>query len=122
MAYSEEVKQKILNRIENGDKIKDISEETGISIPTLYNWRNKANLSKENQGKGETNKSTNIEQLKIIKRLIKEKRFQEAKKIVERFPDYKPIQSQMLKIAIKEGDLKRAKEIGERFPKDVPMQ
>ena len=61
MAYSEEVKQKILNRIENGDKIKDISEETGISIPTLYNWRNKANLSKENQGKGETNKGTKKE-------------------------------------------------------------
>ena len=45
MAYSEEVKQKILKRIENGDKIKNISEETGISIPTLYKWRNKANLS-----------------------------------------------------------------------------
>ena len=41
MAYSEEVKQKILKRIENGDKIKNISEETGISITTLYNWRKK---------------------------------------------------------------------------------
>ena len=146
MAYSEEVKQKILNRIENGDKIKDISEETGISIPTLYNWRNKANLSKENQGKGETNKGTKkenkivgfkqlnentkektfimqaIEQSKIIKKLIKEKKFEEAKRIGKRFPYNTPIQSQMVTIAIQEGDLKRAKEIGEKFPNNKQIQ
>ena len=146
MAYSEEIKQKILKRIENGDKIKNISEETGISIPTLYKWRNKANLSKENKEKDETNKSTKkeiekekkivgfkqsnedtkektfimqaIEQSKIIKRLIKEKRFKEAKRIGERFLNDAPIQSQMITIAIQEGDLKRAKEIG-KYLKDM---
>ena len=150
MAYSEEVKQKILKRIENGDKIKNISEETGISITTLYNWRKKTNLSKENQEKDETNKSTKkeiekekkivgfkqsnentkekqfimqaIEQSKIIKRLIKEKRFKEAKRIGERFPNNAPIQSQMITIAIQEGDVNRAKEIGKKFEKDAPIQ
>lgn len=39
MAYSIDVRKKALAKIEKGEKIKDISQEMGISIPTLYNWK-----------------------------------------------------------------------------------
>lgn len=105
MAYSEEEKQNALKRIENGDRIKDIAEETGISVQTLYNWRKANKLVEENQGKDEINKEeiekdkenlslkqtnteeNHIEQSIIIKKLIRERRFREAKEIGKRFPN-----------------------------------
>ncbi len=38
MAYSLELKEKVLMKIENGEKIKDISDDIGISKSTLYKW------------------------------------------------------------------------------------
>lgn len=39
MSYPVELKETLQKRLENGEKPKKISEETGISIPTLYNWK-----------------------------------------------------------------------------------
>ena len=36
MAYSIEIKNDVINRITKGEKIKDISEKMGISVPTIY--------------------------------------------------------------------------------------
>lgn len=136
MAYSEEEKQNALKRIENGDRIKDIAEETGISVQTLYNWRKANKLVEENQGKDEINKKViekdkenlslkqtnteenHIEQSIIIKKLIRERRFREAKEIGKRFPNDPEIQCQMMIIATEERDIETVKEIGKRFPND----
>ena len=136
MAYSEEEKQNALKRIENGDRIKDIAEETGISVQTLYNWRKANKLVEENQGKDEINKEeiekdkenlslkqtnteeNHIEQSIIIKKLIRERRFREAKEIGKRFPNDPEIQCQMMIIATEERDIETVKEIGKRFPND----
>lgn len=39
MKYPEEVKQKVIKRLNNGDKVKQISEDMGISPATIYGWR-----------------------------------------------------------------------------------
>ena len=49
MAYSEDVKLKVIQKIKEGKQIKEISLETGISIPTLYNWRKKLNCSEKDK-------------------------------------------------------------------------
>ena len=130
MAYSEDVKMKVIQKIKEGKQIKEISLETGISIPTLYNWRKKLNCSeKDKKILKNSVKSTEDEftitpeeQSKIIKKLIKERRYEEAKKIGEEFKDNTPIQSQMITIAIREGNLEEAKKIGERFKDNAQIQ
>ena len=145
MAYSAEIKEKVLEKIRNREKIKDIAREFGISISTIYNWKNSetkkeetTNVEKETSKKIKilikyrkfdeaiilTEKYPNnpIIQSQRITIAIKRRDYKKAKEIGERFPDYAPIQSQMITIAIKEGIYKKAKEIGERFPDYAPIQ
>lgn len=39
MAYSEEIKEEVKKRLAKGEKPKQISEQTGVSVPTIYNWK-----------------------------------------------------------------------------------
>ena len=53
---------------------------------------------------------------------IKKRKYREAKEIGKKFENYAPIQSQMATIAIQEGDYEKAKEIGEKFRDNAPIQ
>ena len=37
--YSEDIVKKVLQRIKNGEPLKEISADTNISLSTLYNWK-----------------------------------------------------------------------------------
>lgn len=39
--FTEEQIVKVINRVEHGEKIKDVSRELGVSHHTLYNWKKK---------------------------------------------------------------------------------
>ena len=53
---------------------------------------------------------------------IKKRKYREAKEIGKKFENYAQIQSQMATIAIQEGDYEKAKEIGKKFRDNVPIQ
>ena len=53
---------------------------------------------------------------------IKKRKYREAKEIGKKFENYAQIQSQMATIAIQEGDYEKAKEIGEKFRDNAPIQ
>ena len=53
---------------------------------------------------------------------IKKRKYREAKEIGKKFENYAPIQSQMVTIAIKEGDYEKAREIGKKFENYAPIQ
>ena len=119
MAYSSEVKSRVLKRIEEGEKIKNISEETGISIPTLYNWKKQMNNKEDrNEESMQEEKAAS----KKIKELIELEEYDKAAKIAERYPNNIIIQSQMVTIAIREEEYEKAKEIGARFEDNAPIQ
>ena len=67
MAYLVEYKKQILERMKN-EKIADIAKDTGISMPTLYNWRKKENtLLQETPNQEIPNNVGERENKKIIK-------------------------------------------------------
>lgn len=39
MTYLKEFKEKIEQRLANGEKAAEISRETGVSVSTIYKWR-----------------------------------------------------------------------------------
>lgn len=119
MAYSSEVKSQILKRIAGKEKIKYISEETGISMQTLYNWKKQMNNKEDNN---EESMKEEKAASKKIKKLIEIEEYDKAAKIVERYPNNLIIQSQMVTIAIRQGDYKKAKEIGAKFEDYAPIQ
>ena len=53
---------------------------------------------------------------------IKKRKYRKAKEIGKKFENYAQIQSQMATIAIQEGDYEKAKEIGEKFRDNAPIQ
>ena len=53
---------------------------------------------------------------------IKKRKYREAKEIGKKFENYAQIQSQMATIAIQEGDYEKAKEIGKKFRDNAPIQ
>lgn len=53
---------------------------------------------------------------------IKKRKYREAKEIGKKFENYAQIQSQMATIAIQEGDYEKAKEIGKKFLNDEVIQ
>lgn len=53
---------------------------------------------------------------------IKKRKYREAKEIGKKFENYAQIQSQMVTIAIKERDYEKAKEIGKKFLNDEVIQ
>ena len=150
MAYSIEIKNEVIKKISEGEKIKEISDRMGISVPTIYKWRKENQL--DNKNMDDVDLAEQKETSKEIKRLIKlrkfndalkytdkypdnhviqsqkvniyikKRKYREAKEIGEKFRDNAPIQSQMATIAIKQGDYEKAKEIGKKFRDDAPIQ
>ena len=120
MAYSLEIKNNVRERLEKGQKAKAISKELEISISTIYNWKkewDKENKSKElDNGEKETSKE--------IRRLIKLRQFNEALRLIGKYPNDKVIQSQRITILIHKGNLEEAKRIGNReeFRNYAPIQ
>lgn len=53
---------------------------------------------------------------------IKKRKYREAKEIGKKFENYAQIQSQMVTIATKQGDYEKAKEIGKKFLNDEVIQ
>ena len=53
---------------------------------------------------------------------IKKRKYREAKEIGKKFENYAQIQSQMATIATKQGDYEKAKEIGKKFENYAPIQ
>ena len=150
MAYSIEIKNEVIKKISEGEKIKEISDRMGISVPTIYKWRKENQL--DNKNMDDVDLAEQKETSKEIKRLIKLRKFDDALKYTDKYPDnpviqsqkvniyikkrkyreareigkkfenYAPIQSQMATIAIKEGDYEKAKKIGEKFIDNAPIQ
>ena len=150
MAYSIEIKNEVIKKISEGEKIKEISDRMGISVPTIYKWIKENQL--DNKNMDDVNLAEQKEISKEIKRLIKLRKFDDALKYTDKYPDnpviqsqkvniyikkrkyreakeigkkfenYAQIQSQMATIAIQEGDYEKAKEIGKKFRDDAPIQ
>ena len=150
MAYSIEIKNEVIKKISEGEKIKEISDRMGISVPTIYKWRKENQL--DNKNMDDVDLAEQKETSKEIKRLIKLRKFDDALKYTDKYPDnpviqsqkvniyikkrkyrkakeigkkfenYAQIQSQMATIAIQEGDYEKAKEIGKKFRDDAPIQ
>lgn len=57
MAYSEELKDDVKRRLQSKQKVKEISEELGISISAIYNW--KKDWDGEIRQKGSTQEQEN---------------------------------------------------------------
>ena len=124
MAYSIEVKQKVLERIKNGEKIKDISTKTGISQSTLYNWE-KQQKNKEILKKQETGYKVSLDEINVskeIKQLIKLKKWNTAIKLTNKYLNNPIIQSQRITILINKKRFQEAKEIGEKFKDNAQIQ
>ena len=120
MAYSIEIKNDVISRIARGEKVKNISEKMGISVPTIYKWKKEIKL--DNQNMDNMNLAEQKETSKEIKRLIKLRKFDEALEYTDKYPFNPIIQSQKIKIYIEKKDYEKAKEIGERFKYYAPIQ
>lgn len=46
MNYSNEIKEKVIALLRDNKTVKQVKEETGVSIPTINNWKKKAGLVK----------------------------------------------------------------------------
>jgi len=115
MAYSEEIKNKVLVSLANNIDIKDIASKLNISISTIYRW-----------------KKENVDEIAIIKvslklrELIKSGNYLEAFELAseERFKKDFLVQSQRITCLIKLGRVKEALELAskERFKNYFPIQ
>ncbi|MBQ3145763.1 MAG: helix-turn-helix domain-containing protein, partial [Clostridia bacterium] len=122
MAYSEEIKGKVLSEVKAGKRITEIGKKYEISPSTIYGWKRIITGTKKEDKKFTKLVEEEKEVSMKIRTLITLRKFEEAKKIGEKFPDNEPIQSQMVTIYMKEGRIKEAKKIGEKFPDYEPIQ
>ena len=113
MAYSIEIKNEVIKKISEGEKIKEISDRMGISVPTIYKWRKENQL--DNKNMDDVDLAEQKETSKEIKRLIKLRKFDDALKYTDKYPDNPVIQSQKVNIYIKKRKYRKAKEIGKKF-------
>ena len=120
MAYSIEIKNEVIKKISEGEKIKEISDRMGISVPTIYKWRKENQL--DNKNMDDVDLAEQKETSKEIKRLIKLRKFDDALKYTDKYPDDPVIQSQKVNIYIKKRKYREAKEIGEKFRDHAPIQ
>lgn len=110
MAYSKEVKENVLHRIKIGEKIADISKDTGITATTIYRWK-----ENEDEEKRKFEKAKKASEQ--IKELIEQGELEKAEGLCGKFPDNLIIQSQHVNILIKIGtkeSLEEATEICEK--------
>ncbi len=127
MAYSEQIKKEVKERLAKGEKVKQISEQTGISVATLYKWKKEIQVQNEKKNSKEERKEVDKEEKiasKEIKRLIKLGQLDKASKLTVKYPLVPIIQSQRVAIAIRKGEYKEAKRIGyqEQFKNNGPIQ
>ena len=120
MAYSIEIKNEVIKKISEGEKIKEISDRMGISVPTIYKWRKENQL--DNKNMDDVDLAEQKETSKEIKRLIKLRKFDDALKYTDKYPDNPVIQSQKVNIYIKKRKYREAKEIGKKFENYAPIQ
>ncbi len=120
MAYSIEIKNEVIKKISEGEKIKEISDRMGISVPTIYKWRKENQL--DNKNMDDVDLAEQKETSKEIKRLIKLRKFDDALKYTDKYPDNPVIQSQKVNIYIKKRKYREAREIGKKFENDAPIQ
>lgn len=85
MAYSIEIKNEVIKKISEGEKIKEISDRMGISVPTIYKWRKENQL--DNKNMDDVDLAEQKETSKEIKRLIKLRKFDDALKYTDKYPD-----------------------------------
>ena len=135
--YNAEVKDKTLLLLKE-HSVKEVAEQTKISIPTLYKWKKEHEIliqkSKEIKlliEKGEFEKAIEIAKLfpdnKIIQSqlmtiYIKTSKYKKGIELANQFPNYRPIQSQLMTIYIKTNQFEKAVEIADRFPNDELIQ
>ncbi len=62
MAYLEEVKKQVKEQLARGEKVKVISEQTGISIATLYKWKREEGGQEKQQQEKEVEKKLIIQE------------------------------------------------------------
>lgn len=62
MAYSEEVKKQVKEQLARGEKVKVISEQTGISIATLYKWKREEGGQEKQQQEKEVERKVIIQE------------------------------------------------------------
>ena len=101
--YSEEIKYKIIHLLEY-KTIKEIAEEFDISYSTLYRWQKSKKDSE------------------LIKKLMLEKKYEEALVIGKSYPNNEVIKGQVMSIYMKNGDYESAIKVAEKFPNDTPIQ
>lgn len=111
MSYPVKVKQAIQKRIKEGEKLEQIREETGISVPTLYNWKRELKEERISEITKEVPKQTadEVETSIKIKRLINLNRLEEAYTLTEKYPNNKIIQSQRITILVLQEKYNEAK-------------
>lgn len=83
MAYRKEIKEEILNRLQRGEKVKDIVQNFGISNATIYNWKKEIipSIGQENNRL----QMVSIEKQKLDS-LIESKQYQEAEELYRNSP------------------------------------
>ena len=140
MAYSVDVKNEVIERLKN-QSAKEISEQMNISLSTIYKWKkeginNEQNKSQTTESVGRDREAKNneerdiekryeeIEASKKIKKLRKEKKFDEALKLTEQYPYDSVIQSQRVGIFIQQKQYIQAEKLCQRseFINNAPIQ
>ena len=105
--YNAEVKDKTLLLLKE-HSVKEVAEQTKISIPTLYKWKKEHEIL--------------IQKSKEIKLLIEKGEYEKGIELANQFPNYRPIQSQLMTIYIKTGKYEKGIELANQFPNDEPIQ
>ena len=101
--YNEEIKYKIIHLLEY-KTIKEIAEEFDISYSTLYRWQKSKKDSE------------------LIKKLMLEKKYEEALVIGKSYPNNEVIKGQVMSIYMKKKDYAKAMQIAREFPNNAPIQ
>ena len=105
--YNAEVKDKTLLLLKEYS-VKEVAEQTKISIPTLYKWKKEHEIL--------------IQKSKEIKLLIEKGEYEKGIELANQFPNYRPIQSQLMTIYIKTGEYEKGIDLAGHFPNDEPIQ
>ena len=140
MAYSVDIKNEVIERLKK-QSAKEISEQMNISLSTIYKWKkeginNEQNKSQTTESVGRDREAKNneerdiekryeeIEASKKIKKLRKEKKFDEALKLTEQYPYDSVIQSQRVGIFIQQKQYIQAEKLCQRseFINNAPIQ
>ena len=101
--YNEEIKCKIIHLLEY-KTINEIAEEFDISYSTLYRWQKSKKDSE------------------LIKKLMLEKKYEEALVIGKSYPNNEVIKGQVMSIYMKKKDYAKAMQIAREFPNNAPIQ